>query len=81
MQLPPFDVAAIEELSFTGNWAYAFGYVPAGSYTMAFSCNTAADDAVNYDDLVIPLPDDQVYEFSLSQSQTKTCDLATGASC
>ena len=77
----PFTVASLVENTLTGSWDYAFGYLPAGDYTMAFACDTAADDAVEFDDIVIPLPEDQVYEITLSEAQEGVCDLADGATC
>jgi len=77
----PFAVASLTKVISTGNWVYAFGYVPAGDYTMAFSCNTAEDDAVEYNGLEIPLPTDQVYSLTLSESENAVCNLAEGASC
>jgi len=36
---------------------------------------------VEYNGLVIPLPEDQVYELTLSESERAQCNLAEGASC
>ena len=77
----PFAVASLSKVASTGNWVYAFGYVPAGDYTMAFSCNTATDDAVNWNDLKIPLPVSQVYKLTLSEGENAVCNIAEGASC
>lgn len=77
----PFAVASLSKVPSTGNWVYAFGYVPAGDYTMAFSCNTATDDAVNWNDLTIPLPVSQVYRLTLSEGENAVCNIAEGASC
>ena len=77
----PFAVASLSKVASTGNWVYAFGYVPAGDYTMAFSCNTATDNAVNWNDLTIPLPVDQVYKLTLSDGDNAVCNIAEGASC
>lgn len=77
----PFAVASLVEDSFTGNWQYSFGYLPAGDYTLAFACDTATDDSVNYNDLLIPLPTNQVHEVSLSRSEKAVCDLAEGRRC
>ena len=71
----PFAVASLIEVSATGNWEYAFGYLPAGDYTMAFACDTGDDDAVEYDDLLISLPEDQVYEVTLSEAEKAVCNL------
>ena len=69
------------EVEVTGNWQYSFGFIPADSYTIAFSCNTAADDAVEYDGLDIPLPTNQKYEITLSEGQSGTCNLSVDGSC
>ncbi|MDH3992165.1 MAG: hypothetical protein OEV47_04615, partial [Gammaproteobacteria bacterium] len=77
----PFSVATLLEDALTGNWQYVFGFLPAGDYTLAFSCDTADDDPVNYDGYVIPLPSDQFYDISLDEGEKATCDLDTGAAC
>jgi len=77
----PFAVAALLQNALTGSWEYAFGYLPAGDYTMAFACDTADDNSVEFDDLVVPLPADQVYEVSLAESEQATCDLNDDADC
>lgn len=79
--IAPFAVASMAQDTFTGNWQYAFGFIPADRYTIAFACNTAADDAVEYDGLVIPLPINQTYEITLSEGQSGTCNLSEDASC
>jgi Domain of unknown function (DUF4382) len=75
--LAPFAVASLNET--TGE--YAFGFLPAGDYTLAFACDTAEDDAVVWNDLTIPLPVDQVYQITLSRGEKAVCNLAEGASC
>jgi len=79
--MPPFAVASLVRNSLTANWEYVFGFLPAGDYTLAFACNTAADDSVNYDGLVVPQPDNQVYPIKLSAGAQRVCDLTTGGSC
>ena len=79
--IAPFAVASLVEDSFTGNWEYSVGYVPPGDYTLAFACNTADDDSVNFDDLVIPLPSNELREFSLSEGEKVVCDLEANGSC
>lgn len=65
-----------------GTWHYSFGFVPAGSYTLAFSCNAAGDTAENYDGITIPLPAGQAAEISLGEGQAKTCNLPiAGGAC
>ena len=58
-----------------------FGYLPAGAYTLAFSCDAAEDDPVDFDDISVPLPDDQTYEIELEAGESAICDLAASASC
>lgn len=77
----PFAVASMALNSLTGFWEYAFGYIPAGTYTIAFACNTASDDSVQYNALSIPLPNNQKYDITLSEAQNGVCNLTTGASC
>jgi len=79
--IAPFAVASLLQDTFTGNWQYSFGYVPAGDYTLAFACDTAADDPVNFNNLVVPLPADQLREVSLSEGEKAVCDLKTNARC
>jgi hypothetical protein len=81
--IAPYAVATLLENSLTGNWEYAFGYLPAGDYTLAFSCDAADDDPVDYDAITVPLPDQQRYEISLSTGERATCnlDLDDGAAC
>ena len=75
--LAPFAVASLNETT----REYAFGFLPAGNYTLAFACDTAEDDAVVWNDLTIPLPVDQVYRITLSRGERAVCNLAEGASC
>jgi hypothetical protein len=79
--LAPFAVASLQQVEFTGNWEYSFGYLPAGDYTLAFSCNTEGDDSIEYDGLVIPLPEGQVYNLTLAEKDKAQCNLEEGASC
>jgi len=75
--LAPFAVASLN----TTTRAYDFGFLPAGDYTLAFACDTANDDAVVWNDLVIPLPIDQRYPITLSRGERAVCNLDEGASC
>ena len=55
-----------------GNFGkYAFGFIPAGDYTVAFSCSAENDDPEQYDGLVIPNPAPQLHQVTLS-NQTDT---------
>jgi hypothetical protein len=77
----PFAVATLFPEETTGSWQYVFGYLPAGAYTMAFSCDAANDDPVDFDDKTVPLPDTQIYEVDLLEGATDICDLDDDASC
>ena len=79
--LAPFAVGSLVRNSLTGGWDYVFGFLPAGDYTLAFACNTAADDPVEYNGLVVPQPTNQVYTLKLAKGQQAVCDLGTGGSC
>jgi hypothetical protein len=79
--LAPYAVATLVKNPLAGGWEYAFGFIPPGDYTVAFSCDTAEDDPVDYDELTVPLPEDQTYEITLSDSEQAVCDLADGGSC
>lgn len=79
--LPPFAVASLVRNSLTASWEYVFGFLPAGDYTLAFACDTAADDSVEFDDLVVPLPVNQVYSVKLSAGTSTACDLTATGKC
>lgn len=54
-----------------GNYAnYAFGFVPAGDYLVAFSCSEMDDDPEQYDGIVIPNPAGQLHQISVVAGQT-----------
>ena len=79
--IAPFAVGALAQDTLTGGWQYAFGFIPAGEYSLAFACDAADDDPVDYNGIAIPLPTDQLYNISLSASQKAICDIGSGASC
>lgn len=50
------------------DFTYSFGFLPTGAYTVAFTCDGAMDDAIQYDgQSIVPLPSpaDQVQEVVL----------------
>jgi len=79
--IAPFAVATLVRNSLTGSWEYAFGFIPPEDYTLAFACDTAGDDSVDYDGLTVPLPTDQTYEITLLEGEEAVCDLAEDGSC
>lgn len=48
---------------------YAFGFLPSGNYTVAFSCSAIGDDPVQFDALTIPDPTSQLQKVTLLDSQ------------
>jgi hypothetical protein len=79
--IAPFAVATLVQNSLTGNWEYAFGFLPSGNYTLAFACDTTDDDAINYNALSVPLPADQVYTITLEESEIRTCNITADVDC
>jgi len=79
--LAPFTVAALLENALIGSWEYAFGFLPAGDYTMAFACDTTDDDSVDFDGLVVPLPIEQIYEVTLSEGEQGVCGINVSGDC
>jgi hypothetical protein len=77
----PYAVASMAQDVLTGGWQYSLGYIAAGAYTLAFSCDAADDNPVNYDGISIPLPEDQVYDITLDEGERAICDLAPDATC
>jgi hypothetical protein len=56
------------------NGQYQFGFLPAGDYTVAFSCSAVADDPVQFNGLTIPDPIAQKAEIKLSATQESIHD-------
>lgn len=79
--IAPFAVASMASSAAPVSWTYTFGFIPPGSYTLAFACNTAADNAVEYNGLVIPQPSNQQYEITLTEAQKGVCNLNESARC
>jgi hypothetical protein len=79
--LAPFAVATLARDVLTGRWQYALGFLPSGEYTLAFACDSADDDPVDFDAIVIPLPEDQQYDIQLDEGEQAVCDLADSATC
>jgi len=67
--IPPF---ASEPVS--GDGDFVFSYLPAGDYTLGFSCDAEDDDPEFDDGIVIPTPDGEVHEVSLEPGDEFTCN-------
>lgn len=65
-----------------GSWKYDFSFLPAGDYTLAFSCQAENDDPQNYDALVVVFPEDQIKELPAIAGGGVICNLPiTNGSC
>ena len=72
---PATAIAPYTSQKVQADGGYGVAYLPAGDYTLAFSCEAANDDPELLDGIVIPSPDTQVVELSLGEGESKTCDL------
>ena len=66
--------------------SYGVYYLPAGDYTLAFSCEAVDDDPDLFNDIVIPSPDTDpdttIVELSLGEGESRTCGLPlVGGAC
>ncbi len=71
--IAPYAVVAVMETG-VDSWAYEFAYLPAGDYTLVFTCDAVEDDPEDYDGLTLPLPEEQIIELSTS-SASAVCNL------
>lgn len=55
--------------------SYGIAYLPAGNYTLAFSCEAGDDDPEIYNGIVIPSPASEIVELSLSEGESESCNL------
>lgn len=62
--------------SATDPYRYQFGLIPAGGYTLAFSCDGINDEPETYEGLTIPNPAGLSYELSLAEGQDLVQDIA-----
>ena len=70
--IAPFAVAGVQQSGSV--WRYNFSFLPAGEYTLVFSCNAADDNPINYDDISLPLPTEQLIEVNTTANGV-TCNL------
>jgi hypothetical protein len=74
----PYATATVYQAS-DSSWRYHFGYLPAGDYTLAFSCHAEGDHGDTYDRIAIPLPGTQRTEVTLTAGQQSECNLPIAA--
>lgn len=67
VHIPVNSVAVNYESGNNGN--YAFGFIPAGDYTVAFSCSAEEDAPEQYNEIIIPNPTGQFHEIILTNEQ------------
>lgn len=67
--LEPFAAETVDS-----DGVYLFSYLPAGDYTLGFSCNAIDDDPEFDDGIAIPLPEDVFIEVSTSEGEDWACD-------
>lgn len=76
--VPDTIIAPAVSTSIDENGDYLFPYLNSGDYTVAISCNAAADDATLYDGITIPAPAGLVVELALAKEMAMTCDFTEG---
>lgn len=71
---------AIESVAADG--VYLFSYLPAGDYTLAFSCDAGEDDPELDDGILIPSPEGEIVEVTTSPGEDWACDFpVSGGGC
>lgn len=76
-KVAPYASAAVSDDG-DGTYSYLLPYLPAGDYTLAFSCAAAGDDPEAFDDLSVPLPALQRTELAAGAGERWRCDFADG---
>lgn len=72
---PDIAIAPYTSQRVAANGDYAISSLPAGNYTLAFSCQAVNDDPDFLDGIAIPSPETEKVELSLSEGELKTCNL------
>jgi hypothetical protein len=62
--IEPYASVGVEE---SGD--YYFGFIPSGNYTLAFTCSAYIDDPIQYDQIKIANPSEQVAEVTLESTK------------
>lgn len=65
----PYSAATVAD-----DGSFIFAYLPAGDYTLAYSCEALDDDPVKYQGLVIASPESERLELTVSPADTLTCN-------
>ncbi len=74
---PAGSVQPVNSTQVTDTGTYAFGFIPEGDYTLAFSCSSANDDPEQYQgiDVTIPDPEGQIFGVTLDNAVDSVLDL------
>ena len=70
----PYSSAPVVWNDETNQLEYGFGFIPAGEYTAAFTCNAADDHPETFDNIEIANPEDQREEVTLYQTKETRFD-------
>ena len=72
---PDSAIAPYTTQKVAADGSYTITSLPAGNYTLAFSCEAENDDPDLLDGIVIPSPATQIVELSLDQGESEVCNL------
>jgi hypothetical protein len=72
---PDTAIAPYTSQKVAADGSYAISSLPAGNYTLAFSCQAENDIPDMLDGIVIPSPETEILELSLGEGESKTCNL------
>jgi hypothetical protein len=72
---PDTAIAPYTSQKVAADGSYAIYSLPAGNYTLAFSCQGENDDPDRLDGIVIPSPQTEIVELSLGEGESKSCNL------
>ena len=72
--IAPLDSVAPALNSETSTYTFEFGFVPAGSHTLVYACNTGedGDDPELYDDILLPNPTGELTTVTVVATETST---------
>ncbi|TCI03678.1 DUF4382 domain-containing protein [Corallincola luteus] len=74
--IAPYASTGITMNNESGEYMYEFGFVPEGSYTVAYACQTGenGDDPEFYDNILVPQPNGNIVELIVNALQVRTQD-------
>ncbi len=79
---PDMAIAPYTSVMVADDGSYDIGYLPAGDYTVAFSCEAENDDPELFDGIVIPSPEAELAELNLTEGEAQNCDFPVqGGAC